>query len=817
MITITRRLERPSPTAQIIKTCGHFPNDAAATKLLWLALRNMGGFAGNESLSATIPSIARAVFVLVLVSVTPTLKRSNNALGSAPTTRLLFRHNSIVYCGEGARVVARSFMIVTRCHLLIVLAAATAGACAHRVTPRLNAYDLHSGYRFERLATNTAAEPPKNSDAVFVILAFSGGGTRAAALSTGVLNQLKATTFHLNPGTGEPCSQGEPGCEATARSMLDEVDVISSVSGGSFTAAAYALYGQEILNRGSAFQNRFLYYPLQRDLFSQAVFYPQNWQYLGARTEIAAKLYDNRVFGKATYQRLEQRPRPYIILNATDATTGARFEFNQEQFDLLCSDLSKVPIARGVTGSSAFPGLLNSLAVDSHNKQGCAYRGPGSGAEDDWVKLGLQDRSINQTRYRAAQGILAYRDPNRTTLHVLDGGLSDNIGLRAVIQSLESTDRPIGHDPDGSEVLGGWSLLSMINNRKIKTLIVITANARTKHDSDADTRVGGPSTIGVLGASSGIPMGNYSTDTLELLQSTLRSLVEPTALASLRTLAIEVSFEDLPDNATQADSERHFFQNLPTTFELQPFEVDCLIDRGARLLRDATSVGQFPTRTFAEFVRNNLKGQVGIANGPRESVCTDSVAKKKNGIRAHYIDVGVQYGASFARTHDVEDDHGPGVAVRVTRPNGLSAIADFGTQSFTVTSAVTGLSVSPGEVSQRMLLGGVAYTQRLAQLEMTAGFGLGYGFGSFKLSDAAREAFGRQGLFAITSDATNALVLAPRVSLWQNLSNRWATGVTATYFRSKPTVEVTSGDFTRTQKIDASTTRVSAGLAFKVF
>src|SRR5688572_1512525 len=213
-----------------------------------------------------------------------------------------------------------SFMLVTRRLLLLILAVATAGACAHRATPKLTAYDLRSGYRFERLAANGPDQPPRNSDEVFVVLAFSGGGTRAAALSTGVLNQLKATTFHLDPATGQPCSQGEPGCEATARSLLDEVDVISSVSGGSFTAAAYALYGQEMLDRRSVYQSGFLYYPLQRDLFSQAVFYPQNWQHLGARTEIAAKLYDKRIFDRATYQRLEPRPRPYIILNGTDAT-----------------------------------------------------------------------------------------------------------------------------------------------------------------------------------------------------------------------------------------------------------------------------------------------------------------------------------------------------------------------------------------------------------------------------------------------------------------------------------------------------------------
>ena len=138
---------------------------------------------------------------------------------------------------------------------------------------------------------------------------------------------------------------------------------------------------------------------------------------------------------------------------------------------------------------------------------------------------------------------------------------------------------------------------------------------------------------------------------------------------------------------------------------------------------------------------------------------------------------------SFAGGSDVDDDRGPGLAVRITRPNGLSAIVDYGTQSFSLTSGVVGSTVGPGQVKLRTILGGVAYTRRLAQLELTAGFALGYGFGSFKMADAARDGFGRQGIFALESDATNALVMAPRVSLWQNLSNRLAAGVTVTYWR----------------------------------
>src|SRR4030095_1171253 len=60
------------------------------------------------------------------------------------------------------------------------------------------------------------------------VLAFSGGGTRAAAFSYGVLEELRRTWVSGHPPTR----------------MLDEVDTITGVSGGSFTALAYALYGE---------------------------------------------------------------------------------------------------------------------------------------------------------------------------------------------------------------------------------------------------------------------------------------------------------------------------------------------------------------------------------------------------------------------------------------------------------------------------------------------------------------------------------------------------------------------------------------------
>src|SRR6266508_1933198 len=77
------------------------------------------------------------------------------------------------------------------------------------------------------------------------------------------------------------------------------------------------------------------------------------------------------------------RPRPFVIINADDMSSGNRFEFTQDQFDLLCADLRPFPIGRAVAASSAFPGLLNSMTINSYNGNRadvspCGYTGPGS-------------------------------------------------------------------------------------------------------------------------------------------------------------------------------------------------------------------------------------------------------------------------------------------------------------------------------------------------------------------------------------------------------------------------------------------------------
>jgi len=113
------------------------------------------------------------------------------------------------------------------------------------------------------------------------LLAFSGGGTRAAALSYGILEELRDTRYQAN------------GKEVR---LLDEVDRISSVSGGSFTSAYYGLFGDQIFDD---FKEVFLYKDVQGDLKSRILDF---FGIIGrmfsdtSRTEVAINYYDKHIF-----------------------------------------------------------------------------------------------------------------------------------------------------------------------------------------------------------------------------------------------------------------------------------------------------------------------------------------------------------------------------------------------------------------------------------------------------------------------------------------------------------------------------------------
>jgi NTE family protein len=143
------------------------------------------------------------------------------------TTALARRHTGLATCR-----VPRSALLRALCGSLLLLAVT---GCATRVWNE-SLDDAVAGDRHD-----FGHRLPDNAEELFVILAFSGGGTRAAAFSYGVLEALRDTQVTIG---------------GQQRRLLDEVDVITSVSGGSYTAAYYGLFGERIFED---FKEKFLY------------------------------------------------------------------------------------------------------------------------------------------------------------------------------------------------------------------------------------------------------------------------------------------------------------------------------------------------------------------------------------------------------------------------------------------------------------------------------------------------------------------------------------------------------------------------------
>ncbi len=210
---------------------------------------------------------------------------------------------------------------MTRLHarsLLFLLALIVLAGCATRpVNPPVTQTSPRSGYRFEARQGHI-----KDKDNL-VILAFSGGGTRAAAFSYGVLEFLKRTEI--------------VGPRGNKRRLLDEVDIITGVSGGSFTALAYGLYGDKLFND---YEQRFLKRNVQGEIIART-FSPRYWGNLWSegwgRSELASQLYDEilsmarrtptstAVTARSSWHRPPtSRPAPGLSSTRTRSTCCAR-------------------------------------------------------------------------------------------------------------------------------------------------------------------------------------------------------------------------------------------------------------------------------------------------------------------------------------------------------------------------------------------------------------------------------------------------------------------------------------------------------------
>ncbi|MFM0646544.1 patatin-like phospholipase family protein [Paraburkholderia bryophila] len=455
---------------------------------------------------------------------------------------------------------------------LSLIASLLLGACATRpVNPPMVQYESRQAMQFQKLERNRG--DPQD----LVVLAFSGGGTRAAAFSYGVLEALRRTEIVSKSG------------ERTR--LLDSVDVITGVSGGSFTALAYGLYGEKLFD---IYESSFLKRNVQRELVSR-ILNPLNWPALSSkgwgRSDLAAELYDEILFKGATFDDLNRANGPTIAVSATELSTGSRLVFLQQTFDVMCAELGPFRLSRAAAASSAVPVVLSPITINNYGGT-CGYHEP------DWVRQFTDTYKPPRPAGRVLKRLQELREfgdaEKDPYFHLVDGGVSDNLGLRGVLDFIETF-----------EALRAAGKPTPIDN--VRRFIIFVVNSVSSPSNQWNTSEDPPGSLDILTKAAGVPIDRYSGESVELLKdinarwTALRELRDSAAFANSKDpmptyvanapnadmYVIDVSFGALKDRA-----EYDYLNQLPTSFHLPDEAVDRLRAAAGRLIIDSPEFQQ---------------------------------------------------------------------------------------------------------------------------------------------------------------------------------------------------------------------------------
>jgi len=263
---------------------------------------------------------------------------------------------------------------------------------------------------------------------------------------------------------------------------------------------------------------------------------------------VAEELWDDRLFERHTFGDLARRGRPYVYINATDMDAGSVFSFTADQLGALCIRADTFPIARAVAASSAVPGALSPVTIRNHAAGAPCVPPPA------WTASALQ-ADPGSDRYRYARTLLSYSGTKRKYVHLLDGGLADNIGARVPLRLLTTPGEK-------------GSILDRLADGRIRTIMFVVVDAQRVLNAELGEHAEIPSVAKALYKSADIPFGNFSSETI-------RRLRDQAGAANVA----EVTLRNVADSATQARLEK-----LGTTFELPRRDVDLLRTTGASLI-----------------------------------------------------------------------------------------------------------------------------------------------------------------------------------------------------------------------------------------
>ncbi|ETR75441.1 patatin [Afipia sp. P52-10] len=417
---------------------------------------------------------------------------------------------------------------------------------------------------------NIGLESQGDIDDTAVGLAFSGGGTRAAAFSFGVLEEMNRIPVRGAQGA-----------------LVDRVGFISGVSGGSVTAAYYGLRMRDAL---ADFRERFLLRNAEESLTTTVSLGTLGRALGGGVNDQTGftRWLDANLFNGATFGNLIGGKRPMVWINASDIYNRTPFIFSTTAFTAICSDLSAYPLSNAVAASAAVPLAFAPVVVQ-------AFPGTCNDPLPRWVSRARTQRNTSPMLTAYADAIGRYREGAVPFIKLLDGGLVDNYGLSGLTVERESSETPYGP-------------LTAAQAVKLRRLLFLVVDAKTGLTGDWINTVEGPGGLELVKAAIDTTMDASVSASYTAFNRTMTdwqaalirwrcglSAAERTRLGvrpgwncrDLKFFIGRISFSELePARAAQLEA-------VPTRFQLPPAQVEEVIAAGRDALRASSVVRGF--------------------------------------------------------------------------------------------------------------------------------------------------------------------------------------------------------------------------------
>ncbi len=409
-------------------------------------------------------------------------------------------------------------------------------------------------------------------DDMVIALTFSGGGTRAAAFSYGVLQGFDETHVQTT---------------ASNISLLDHIDFISGVSGGSVLAAYYGLKKRQAM---ADFRERFLLRNAEESLQMSLNFFNISKGLEGGINDPTAfpKWLDANLYEGATFKTLLFERRPRVWINASDIYNRTPFVFGRVTFGALCSDLANYPISQAVAASAAVPVIFAPVVIQNFTG-GCPLPLP------EWVGRVRSDPNSAPLIKSFADALERYHTGEVKYVKLLDGGIVDNYGLSAFTVQRLAADTPYGPlEPDEAVKLR-------------RLLFLVVDSGRAPSGAWAQT-VPGPSGVDLITAASDTATESGAVGTYSAFQGTMDDWQDDLVkwrcglseadrrrygatpgwnCKDVKFFVGRIAFDQLPPERATA------LNNIQTALKLPPEQVDELISAGRDALKTNTTFRDF--------------------------------------------------------------------------------------------------------------------------------------------------------------------------------------------------------------------------------